>query len=217
VTTDFEHPLSKRALEAFGSKGMEKMLLKYAIKLTSEARGRDLLHQALLVVCDPDVENHGKPWDPGRGAFLAHMRIVIHHIAQRGWRSAAARREVLDDELAAEASASDPDHAPDETVDHQRQHEDDRRLGTILRGRLSGLARDVFDRRCLDDEETAADIARALDCTVEEVYRANEKIAYHARNVVAEEKEAEDQRMKERKARAMESGGKMQVRKEHAR
>jgi hypothetical protein len=81
----------------------------YVIKLTSEARGRDLLHQALLIVCDPDIENRGKPWDPGKGSFLARMRIVIHHIAQRGWRSALARREVLDDELAAEASASDPD------------------------------------------------------------------------------------------------------------
>jgi hypothetical protein len=50
VTTDFEHLFSKRALEAFASTGMETMLLKHAIMLTSEARGRDLLHQALLVV-----------------------------------------------------------------------------------------------------------------------------------------------------------------------
>jgi hypothetical protein len=69
VTTDFEHPLSKRALEALAGKGTETMLLEHAIELTSEARGRDVLHQALLVVCDPGVQNHGKPWDQGRGAF----------------------------------------------------------------------------------------------------------------------------------------------------
>jgi hypothetical protein len=202
VAADFAHPTSKRTLERLLTKDVEQSLLKYGAMLTgSPARAEDLLQQARIVVCEPDRDKGGRPWDPARGELLAHMRIVIREIAQKGWRSAQARREVLDEEIA-DAPASESVPRPDEAVDRSREAELHRELGRILRGRLVGLPLAVFDRLCVDDEESCADMARALSCSVKEVYDANRVIAYHAAKVKAEYEQAEERRMKQARSRA---------------
>jgi hypothetical protein len=202
VAADFAHPTSRRALERLLEKKVERRLLKYGALITgSEARAKDLLQQARMVVCEPDREKGGRPWDPARGSLIAHMRIVIREIAQKGWRSAQARREVLDEEIA-EAPESGSQPRPDEAVDRSREAEVHRELGRILRGRLEGLPLAVFDRLCVDDEESCADMAQALSCSVKEVYDANRVIAYHAARVKADYEQTEERRLKEARSRA---------------
>ena len=202
MAADFAHPTSKRALSRLLEKEVERRLLKYATMITgSTARAQDLLQQARIVVCEPDHGKGGRPWDPERGSLLAHMRVVVHEIAQKGWRSATARREVLDGDIA-EAPVPDSRPRPDEALDRGKEAEVYRQLGRILRGRLAGLPLSVFERLCVDDEESCADIARALSCTVKEVYDANRVIAYQAAKVKAEHDETEERRMKEARSRA---------------
>src|ERR1017187_3177761 len=78
--------------EAFGIGQTAKNLLKLAACF-SKVDSEDLLSDAMVAVCDPDG---GRPWDPERGSFLAHMRIVIRDLARRERRSARARRESVD-------------------------------------------------------------------------------------------------------------------------
>jgi DNA-directed RNA polymerase specialized sigma24 family protein len=202
VVTDFAHPLSKRALDELDEE-LEKVLLKYARMISgSEARAEDLLQEARLVVCDPDPETGGRPWDPHRGALLAHMRIVLRDLNTKRARSAQARREAPDGGVVAEESSAHPAPDPEEALHRTRDTELERELGRILRTRLKGLPLAVFDRLCQDDGESCEDMARALRCTVKEIYSANRVITYQGNKVLAEYEEAEERRMKAGPSRA---------------
>jgi Sigma-70 region 2 len=190
---DFEHPSSKRALAAFQTGDAASLLYRYARRRTgSEADATDLVADALACVCDP-VD--GRPWDPDRGSFFAHMRIVIDDTARRQRRSARARREVVGDNLARDEAHVDGAPRSDDALAEQRRVVRLRRLGGVLRARLSGLPLAVFDRTC-DGTEDAGAIAGELGTTVAEVYRARESIAYHAKAVLAAEHAEEEARMR---------------------
>jgi DNA-directed RNA polymerase specialized sigma24 family protein len=190
---NYSAPSCIAAIEAFRAGETAKLLLKFAGWFAaSEADAEDLLSEAMVTVCDPD---HGRPWDPARGSFLAHMRIVLRDLAKRERRSARPRREILDSAMDETMEHAGP--APDEALHDARTAERLRRLGGILRQRISPSPRalQVFDLGC-EGVEGADELARALHCSVREVYVANRYIARHAAQVKAEDEAAQAARMK---------------------
>jgi hypothetical protein len=51
----------------------------------------------------------------------------------------------------------------------------------------------VFERRC-EGIENAAELARLCSCKVSDIYLANKWIVYHANRILAEERQAEEER-----------------------
>jgi hypothetical protein len=194
---DYNAPSSVRAIEALRTGQTTKILVAYA-SWFSKADAWDRVAQAMISVCDPD---EGRPWNPARGSFMAHMRIVIRDLAHRERKSARGRREVLDS--APGETMSHPEPALDEALSDARTLERLRRLGTIVRERISHNARtlQVFDCACegIDD---AAELARLLDCTVQNIYAANRQIGRCADQVMAEDEAIETERMKRLRATA---------------
>jgi DNA-directed RNA polymerase specialized sigma24 family protein len=196
---DHKDPSSARAIEALGEGDTRKNLLKFGVWLTgSEASAEDLLADALELACNPD---DGRPWDPERGSFSTHMRIVMRDLAKRERRSSRARHEVLSSKKVARARSRAP-IADEALADASRVHRL-QGMGEKLRERLSTRPRalQVFDAR-MAGTEGGDELAVLLGCRVEEIYEANRQIVYHAAQVLAEERAAEDLEMKERRQRA---------------
>jgi hypothetical protein len=195
---DFEAQSSKAAIEALEDSRTRTNLLKFGVWLV-QSEAEDLLSRALLCVCDPQ---EGRPWDREQGSFGTHMRIVMRDLARLDRRAARARREVADSKAIARAQSEIPS-AEDAFSDKSRL-EWMRRMAERLRERLlsRGRALRVLDAR-VDGVERAEDLARLLDCPVEEIYDANRQIAYHAAQVLADERTAEATMMKAKRERAM--------------
>jgi hypothetical protein len=177
------------------------MLFKAALWLTaSEADAKDLVADALNRVCDP-VE--GQPWDPARGRFTAHMRIVMRDLLKKQRSRARTRREVTASSLPFDADAPDPNPISDQALDAARLDARLRRLGGILRERLSRNARtlQVFDLGC-NGHDDATELARLIGCTPQDIYDANRQIRYHTSRILAEESQAEDGGMRVLRDRA---------------
>ncbi len=195
----FTDPASEKALNALGDGRTRELLLKFARWfMPSDADAEDLFTDALLKVCDPE---EGRPWDPSRGTFLTHMRVVMRDLWQEGKRRAAARREVLD--AHALLGALDPAPNPEDALSEARATERRHRLGEQLRERIAHhpLTLQVFDAACEGLGEAAA-IAEHLGRPVQEVYDCNEKIVYHGRRLIVEDAAFEQARMTELRERA---------------
>jgi DNA-directed RNA polymerase specialized sigma24 family protein len=159
---------------------------------------KDLVAEAVLVVSDPEK---GRPWDPSRGSFLQHLRIVITDLGRQQRRSACERLWVPTENV--EEIAFDPRPDPERAA--ARAEELDRlvRLAEELRRRLAQRSERtlaVFDLVC-GGVERASDIAEHLGCPVEEVYDANEQIAYHAARINAEDLAEQEARIEIRRAK----------------
>jgi hypothetical protein len=194
--TDFNAPSSVRALAELEKPGVRLLSLKAARWLTpSDADAEDLLSDAIMCVCDP-VD--GRPWDPARGKFTSHMRIVMHDLRKLERERARTRREIPPGVLGFDADAPDPQPQPDEALDEARGLARLRRLGGMLRERIGHNARtlQVFDHNC-QGVEAAEELSRLIGCSVAEVYDCNRQIAYHANHILAEEEQSEATRMKE--------------------
>jgi RNA polymerase sigma factor (sigma-70 family) len=190
---DYQAPSSARALAALDEGTARTVLRKFAKWCTgSDADAEDLFQETVQKLCDSD---EGRPWDPTRGSFLAHARIVMREIVRRSRRSARARKEVLDGRLATDETMADSNDPPDEALGQARELDRDRRLGGVLRERLDPLTLRVFEQR-RQGQDDGAELARLCECSVQEVYDANRSIAYHASRILAEEREAEAAGMK---------------------
>jgi DNA-directed RNA polymerase specialized sigma24 family protein len=189
---DFKAPSSLKAIEALREGGTRAILLGYCGWYSpSEASAEDLLQEAMLVVCDP---RNGRPWDEARGSFITHVRTVIRDLAHDTRRTGYGRYVVLNP-AAADLTPSDGPSA-DDTLSTAEASARLHRMGARVRERLApdeiGLA--VFDLAC-DGVDRPADVAARLGCKVEDVYRANDRIAYHAGKVLARERESERARV----------------------
>jgi hypothetical protein len=129
--------------------------------------------------------------------------MVMKDMARRERRSSRARREVTEDGLAIDERTANPRDRADDALDEARALDRERRMGIVLRERISRSARtlQVFDLR-REGIEDCDEIAKRCDCKVSEIYDANRQIAYHAAGVLAEQEQAEAARMKELRARA---------------
>jgi DNA-directed RNA polymerase specialized sigma24 family protein len=175
---------------ALRSRDTHAVLFRYAVFLTgSPVDGEDLLSEAVAEVCDLAS---GRPWAPGKGSFLTHMRFVLHDLARRERRSARARRERPDARLASDEGGPDgepfPDGGPlaDEALDDARDRHRRGALGERLRSRLGGDALAAFDAMSRG-LESVAELSAHLGLDAEGVYRVKKVIAYHAQRVRAEE------------------------------
>ncbi|MCL2448941.1 MAG: hypothetical protein FWD17_08345 [Polyangiaceae bacterium] len=192
---DYGAEPSKRALSELAPREVREALLRYAIWLTSsEAEGEDLLSDAVACVCDPD---DGRPWDPERGSFAAHMRIVLRDLARRERRRARHRREVVDSAVA-ERDSEDPAPTPDEALSNARGLARLRRLGERLRERLAGehakpRALQAFDLAAEGVGEAREQAAR-LGCSVADIRVANQIVVREAQRVLKEERKSEARR-----------------------
>lgn len=195
---DFKVPSSQRAIAALEEGDTKISLLRYGRMLTgSEVDSEDLLADAFGLVCDPQ---EGRPWDPDRGSFKAHMRIVMYDLGRNQRRGARARREVLDPNLDSSEHALDPAIRVDDRLEDARERARLEALGKRLRAGLSGLALEVFDLRCEGVEGEA--LARTLGCTDQDVRAANKRIARLAEKVLAEESKEIAARMRALRAGA---------------
>ena len=131
------------------------------------------------------------------------MRIAMADLLKVERSRARTRREVIASNLAFDADAPDHGPKPDEALSDARGLARLRRLGGILRERISHKARtlQVFDYGS-QGIEGADELARVIGCKVSEIYDANRQIAYHAAKILAEEEQAEADRMKGLRERA---------------
>jgi DNA-directed RNA polymerase specialized sigma24 family protein len=155
---------------------LRKKLLAHGYKLTNNlSDARDLAQEGMTKVVDPE----DSPWDPDeQPSLFMHVGSVMNGLARNKRRGDARHpAEAYDstDEL-------HPQRQPT-ALERIETAEDLARYGRwmdILLARLSGdpLALDKIGL-VYQGIEDAAEQAERLRCTVREIYRANERIAYH--------------------------------------
>jgi hypothetical protein len=171
---DPDAPSTRRVLAEIEKKDVRNKLMKLAKwRARSQHEAEDLVQEALLVVCDPAK----KPWREGVG-FLSHMSRVMRDLWIEGWRSARALHEVIDPSLAHDDTTVDPVPLPDEALHYGRKLHWLRRLGERLMavfGDDDPIATGSFRLTCegIDDYEKQA---RLLQCTVDDIYDAQERL-----------------------------------------
>jgi DNA-directed RNA polymerase specialized sigma24 family protein len=202
---DGNAPSSKLALAELQQERVRTSLKKYAVWRTgSEVDAEDLLADGIECVCDPDR----KPWDPAKGSFFRHMRLVMDGIAIEQARGGHRRFEVPDVGITFDQGTVDPKPLADEALHAERDLAWLRHLGTVLMGRLrekDPIARKVFEVACEGVEEPQEQ-ARRIGCPVEGVYEALRRLRYHGAKVRAEEDQAEAERMKRAREEARKGG-----------
>ena len=202
---DKDAPSSKLALAELQQERIRTSLKKYAVWRTkSEADAEDLLADGVECVLDPDR----KPWDPAKGSFFRHMRLVMDGIAIEQARGGHRRFEVLDEGIAFDQRTVDPKPPADEALHAERKLAWLRHLGTVLMGRLRGkdpVALKVFEVACEGVEEPQEQ-ARRIGCPVDDVYESLRRLRYHGAKVRDEEEQAEAERMKRAREEARKGG-----------
>jgi len=162
------------------------MLFRFARWITgADADAEELLARGVQQACDPDG---GRPWNPERGSFGAHMRIVLRDLAHDERRMARSRRELIDGRIALDEERPCTDPLPDEALSDARDLARLRALGARLRERIAHNARAlaVFDHACQGVED-AAQVAARVGCTVADVYACNRQLARAARQILDED------------------------------
>ncbi|MGH7435517.1 MAG: sigma-70 family RNA polymerase sigma factor [Polyangiaceae bacterium] len=187
---DFRSPSALAAMAALQNPRTYAVLVGFARWFAGNPfDAKDLVVEALLEVSDPEK---GRPWDPGRGSLLTHLRMVIRDLG-RAMRDRAKTHRFDPLETIQDAVVS-PERNPEQAAARAEELERLVRLAEELRRRLalrSERTLAVFDLIC-GGVERAADIAEHLGCPVEQVYDANRQIAYHAAQVSADD-EAEQE------------------------
>jgi DNA-directed RNA polymerase specialized sigma24 family protein len=156
---------------------LRKKVFVHAYSLTRNLEdAKDLAQTGIAKVIDPE----DSPWDPDKQPnLLLHVGSVMNGLA-RNTNRGHARHPTVAYEPARDPR---PDGAP--TPEEQFAHAEDlaRLQGWLdkLLVRLAGdsiaLGKIDLMRDGIDD---AAEQAKRLRCSVEDIYRANERIAYHA-------------------------------------
>jgi hypothetical protein len=198
---DRDAPPTKRALAELAKKDVFEKVHLYAIwRTSSEADAEDLLADAVECVGDPDR----KPWDPAKGSFFRHMRLVMDTLAIETARGGYARFEVVSSSLAADEKTADPGPQPDGALHEARDLAWLRRLGDSLLGKIAQrdpLATSVYRVAC-EGVETPREQAATIGCAVEEVYEALRRLRYWGARVLAEDRDAQEAKMKALRAEA---------------
>ncbi len=209
---DPDAPTSKLVFAELAKKGVRSDLHRYATWRTGdEDEAKDLVANALVVVCDPEKD---KTWDPSKRSFSRHMRRVLDDIAIEQKRTGAGKYEINETDLIRKTGNPDafPDPAddhplPDEALSDHRELAWLRGMGATLLKRLAGRdepAIAVYDAACIYEEP--AEQASHLGVPVAEVYEAHRRLRYHGLIVKAEWHEAEEARMIELQRKKTEKG-----------
>ncbi len=159
---------------------LRKKLFLYAYRLTQNLPdAKELAQDGMTAAIDPQRS----PWDPDRQPnLLLHIGSVMNSLVANGRR--AAGRHPFTPYDPHKDERADPAPTPEEQLlNAEVLAEFDRRLEE-LRARLTGdgLALGVLDLHC-ESVDAAAEQASRLGCDVMDVYRARERLTYHAKQV----------------------------------
>ena len=200
---DRDAPSSRKVFDELAEDTVRKKLHRYAVWRTGDDDdAKDLVADALMLVCDPEEK---KTWDPAEKSFFAHMRRVLDDLAVIRKRIGSRRFEIRERDLI--RKTPDPHALPDPA--DQRAPPDLELGGHFERAWLRGLAErllqrlrgrderavEVYEAACIEAEP--ADQARQLGIPVEEVYEAHRRLRYHGAIVKTEWERAEAARMSE--------------------
>ena len=192
---DPKAPSSELALAEYLKPEIADRLLKYALWRTrSLADAKDLVADAFIRVCDPD----DRPWDPARGSFFRHIRMVMGDDFREEARWGFKAREVVDTEHEVFDRVVDPIPQPDAALQHKRKFEWMRGMMTTVLERLrdkDSLVLGIWDLACEGRHDEPDDFAEALGVSRPEVYEALRRLRYHAAKVREAWEEEELERM----------------------
>jgi hypothetical protein len=156
---------------------LRKKIFAHAYSLTRNLEdAKDLSQAAIAKAIDPE----DSPWDPDKQPnLLFHVGSLMNTAAFNRHRGEARHRTVRYEP--SKDHTVDPEPTPEERIEHA---EEMARLQGWLDKLLVRLAGDTVAlgkielmREGIDD---AAEQAARLHCSVEDIYRASERIAYHA-------------------------------------
>jgi DNA-directed RNA polymerase specialized sigma24 family protein len=168
-----------------------KKLLGYAYKKTQNIqRAKDAAQEAVARL----LEGKGfYRWNPHGKSLLNHLADIVDTVVANETRSAAHRRELgmdPDDLERLAGGAAVPD-----AREQLEAIEDRRREALLAAAVMSRIKSDPILPRMLDLEQQdvgedgdAERQARLLGCTVKDIYRARERLAYHRDQVLEEAK-----------------------------
>ena len=124
-------------------------------------------------------------------SLLDHLADVARNVLRKGRERAAARREVPTGPEH-EASAADPQARPDDRIEEHAADENDLRLAGLVLARLDERTRAMLSLE-QDGVDDAGKQAALLGCTVKDIYRMRERVAYHRDRVLDEERRNEEE------------------------
>jgi DNA-directed RNA polymerase specialized sigma24 family protein len=176
-----------------GDTALAKKLVGYANRKTRDmTRATDAAQEAVARM----LEGRGSyRWDPTRKSLLNHLADVVDTVVANERRRAATRREKPIDRASDDDGKPHSDRHPDSRPNAEQQAASIEERQTELR-----LAAEVMTRvekdpvipgmLALEEEgiHDAAEQARRLGCTVKDIYRARERLAYHRDAVLAQRK-----------------------------
>jgi DNA-directed RNA polymerase specialized sigma24 family protein len=188
-------PSSQLALTEYAKPGNAAHLLRYATWWTKdEDAGKDLLADAMERVLDPE----DRPWNPARGSFRRHMRMLMGGDAIEQKRTGVGKYEVVDSESDALERAIEPLPQPDALLHRKRKLEWMREMWAALVARLGEhdhLPLLIYELACEGRHDEPEELAEVIGVPVEQVYEAMRRLRYHAGRVREEWDKREKQRM----------------------
>jgi hypothetical protein len=145
-----------------------KRLTVYAYKKTHDvARAKDAAQRAVARVLDGSVSGR---WTPAGKTLLGHLADVVDTV-------------VADENML--VAGENPPHPPDPGMDQRRDH---RLAGEVL----MRVQRDSVIPRMLSLAQgglgDATELARRLECPLNDIHRARERLVYHRDAVLEHEK-----------------------------
>ncbi len=155
---------------------LRKKIFLHAYSLTENlADAGELAQEGMTRAIDPK----GSPWDPEKQpSLLLHVGSVMNGLAANRRRGEKRHKSVS--HKPERDARVDPDPTPEEQAERA---EDLARLQGWMKDLLARLAGDTIAlgkielmREGIDD---AGEQAARLGCTTKDIYRANERIAYH--------------------------------------
>jgi DNA-directed RNA polymerase specialized sigma24 family protein len=194
---DPKAPSSLLALAEYRKVDNTRHLLRYATWWTrNEASAHDLLADAMERVLDPE----DRPWDPARGSFRRHIRMLMGVAAIEEKRVGFGRYVVVDSEHEALERTIEPVPPPDVLLHRKQKLEWMREMWPALVARLKGtdtLPLQIYELACEGRQDEPEEFAEALGVPVAEVYEAMRRLRFHAAKVRAEWDKREKLRMAE--------------------
>jgi DNA-directed RNA polymerase specialized sigma24 family protein len=188
-------PSSQLALTEYARPGNAAHLLRYATWWTKdEDAAKDLLADAMERVLDPE----DRPWNPDRGSFRGHMRMLMGLDFIEARRVGFGKYEVVDSESEAFERAIEPLPQPDALLQRKRKLEWMREMWDALAARLDErdtLPRLIYELACEGRHDEPEEFAEVIGVPVEAIYEAMRRLRYHAGKVREEREKREKQRM----------------------
>ena len=174
---------ARAAAEGLRDERLRKGIVALAYRLTGNPiDARDLAQEAMVRAIDPLKS----PWDPLKQTLFLHVGSIMNTLVAN--RRRAGKRHPTDHHVKVhDPDAFQPADPQPSALEPLLDAEEDVRFEywlELLRERLAGdtLALDKIDL-VGQGVEDAGEQAKRLRCRVEDIYRANERIAYHADRV----------------------------------